>query len=448
MLKYIYIVSLLFMLLLSGCKVDFVSRADNTKVYATGSACGENNGTTEEDATKDLLKDVPLIARELKAYVRTNKTDVNGTVCYDAIVTKREWDRYVRTLKTRQEEIVQYLQKQESVFEYNDKEILIKTALTERRQFNLKLDSAKKLAPVELEPFSLDYETLNNTVNVLPSVAIKVRSCSKNTYYNCEVSFVAEVHDESKLLTYAWDFGDGNTSALQNPRHRFVNEGSYNVSLQVTDNAGLSAFRTIDIVVNKNRVNSTPGNTSLTAYFIVKKKSYEVNADVDFDNRSRSRDSAIKSYFWSFGDGGESTERNPKHRYSSPGKYSVRYKVCNNDDICAYASTNIKIISASNKGQPSTKNAVSKGQKTSKIDAKIGEEIHMYIATHGQPSKKIVNKKGTTKAYKFGNVWLLVKYGKVECAVDENGFKTTLMGQPKKCNWHKRYAQDYMVELQ
>lgn len=437
----------LVLLLLTGCTVDFVSRADNTKVYASGTACGEDAETTKEDAIDNLFKDVPLIAEELKTYVKINKSDVNGTVCYDAVVTKRGWDSYVRTLQTRQEEIVQYLQKQEKVFEYNDKEILVKTAITERRRFNMKLESAKRVAPVEIEPFSLDYETLNKSINVLPSVAVKVRSCSKNTYYNCEVSFAAEVNDESKSVSYSWDFGDGNTSVLQAPKHRFENEGNYNVSLQVTDAAGLSTFRTIDILVSKNKSKSkTADNKSLTAYFIINKKSYQVDEEVYFDNRSRSKESAIKSYFWTFGDGEESTARNPKHRYNNPGKYSVKYKVCDSNDICAYASTNVKIIASSNRSMGKTTHT--KGNKASIIDVKTGEDIDTYIATHGQPSKKIINKKGTTKGYKFGRVWLLVKHGKVECAVDEDGFKTTLMGQPKKCNWHKRYAKEYMVELQ
>lgn len=447
MLKYIYSVSLLVLLLLTGCTVDFVSRTDNTKVYASGTACGKDDETTKEDAINNLLRGVPLIAEELKGYVKIDKNDVNGTICYDAVVTKRGWDHYVRTLKTRQEEIVSYLQKQEKVFGYNDKEILVKTTLTERRQFNKILQSAQRVAPVEIEPFSLDYKSLNNSINVLPSVAIKVRSCNKNTYYDCMVSFVAEVNDESKLLSYSWDFGDGSTSVLQTPKHRFKNEGNYNVSLQVTDEAGLSTFRTIDILVSKHKTHRKTGSDkSLIAYFIVNKKSYHVNEEVDFDNRSRSKKSTIKSYFWTFGDGEESTLRNPKHRYKNPGKYSIRYKVCDSDDICAYASTNIKIIAASNNAGAKTRDA--KGAKLSIIDVKMGEDIDTYIATHGQPSKKIINKKGTTKGYKFGRVWLLVKHGKVECAVDENGFKTTLMGQPKKCNWHKRYAKDYMVELQ
>ncbi len=442
-MRYFSTVFLLVLLLLSGCQLNVVSRADNTKIYATGSACGVDREKAEEAALDNLFKEYPLIAQELKPYVRFDRHDANGTVCYDAVVTKRTWDRYTRTLAKRQEEIVQYLQKQEKVFEYNDKETLIKTTLAERRQFNLILSSAQKLAPVDLEPFSLDYETLNRAINVLPSVAIKVRSCANHSNYRCPVSFIAEVNDESKTLSYLWDFGDGNTSQSPMPKHRFEEEGTYNVLLQVTDESGLRTFRTIDMEISKNRSSRQNGKkNSLTAYFIVSEKAYAVNSDVEFDNRSKSSDSPIISYLWSFGDGQESTLRNPKHRYKSPGKYSVRYKVCNSDGACAYASTNVRIVTSSQQVKP-----VDMKQKALAIDAKAGEDIQAYIAAHGKPSKQVL-KKGTTKAYKFGRTWLLVKHDKIECAVDEEGFKMTLMGQPKKCNWHRRYAKDYMVELQ
>lgn len=39
-------------------------------------------------------------------------------------------------------------------------------------------------------------------------------------------------------LSWAWDFGDGNTSTMQNPVHTYTNSGSYNVCLTTTNNCG------------------------------------------------------------------------------------------------------------------------------------------------------------------------------------------------------------------
>lgn len=36
-------------------------------------------------------------------------------------------------------------------------------------------------------------------------------------------------------LSYAWDFGDGNTSTSQNPVHTYATDGSYTICLTITD---------------------------------------------------------------------------------------------------------------------------------------------------------------------------------------------------------------------
>jgi len=453
--KFFSLVSVIFLLLVSGCKVEYVSRTDNSKVYATGTSCSDVNSSSEDAAINALVTKYPQIAHELKQYISLKKSDVNGTICYDAMVTKKSWHRYERVFKEQKEQIVDYASKYEKSFEYKDKDLLIKTMLTERRQFNNKLESANKLAPMSVEPFSLDYKSLENSIDVLPSVKIKVRSCNSGRNLDCKVHFLAEVKDESKNLTYRWDFGEGSKSDKRDAAHFYEVEGRYNVSLQVTDENGLSTYRTQDVLVTNSKVvKKRAKKNTLKAFFIVAKKSYKINETVDFDNRSRSQGSTIKNYAWQFGDGRTSTVRNPKHKYTKAGKYVVKYKVCSEDGACAYASTSVKIVTAAKKAKPAKKikKPVVKVKKPVKqmavSDAAEGENIHAYIKSHGEPSKKIVKKKGTTKAYKFGTTWLLVKHDKVVCAVEEAGFKTTLMGQPKKCNWHKKYAAKYMLELQ
>ncbi len=455
-MKYFSLLGVVFLLLFSGCKVDFVSRADNTKIYASHSSCGDDKEQIKEDAVNKLIRNYPMIAGDLKQYVKVNKVkhpDDNSTLCYEAVVTKKGWDRYTRVLQSRQEEITQSASRYEKIIEYDNKDVLIKIMQMERRQFNSKLEDAKRLAPMDIEPFLVDYKSLADSTNVLPSVKIKEHSCNKGRNYDCDVAFMANVNDESTELLYSWDFGEGSKSEKRDPTHRFGVEGNYNILLQVTDDSGLSTFHTKNIVVTKSKVSekSSPKN-SLKAYFLLAKRVYKVNTNVDFDNRSRSGGSKVTSYLWDFGDGKTSTLRNPKHQYKKAGKYVVKYKMCASDKSCAYASTRVKIVSGQKKvkAAPVKKAAVpvATAKKMSVIDAKAGENIQEYIASHGQPSKKIVKKKGTTKAYKFGSVWLLVKYDKIVCAVEEDGFKTTLMGQPKKCNWHKRYAKDYMVDLQ
>lgn len=46
--------------------------------------------------------------------------------------------------------------------------------------------------------------------------------------------------DGDSIMSWAWDFGDGQTSSEQNPEHEYANEGTFTVTLTVTDAEGLS----------------------------------------------------------------------------------------------------------------------------------------------------------------------------------------------------------------
>jgi len=66
-----------------------------------------------------------------------------------------------------------------------------------------------------------------------------------------EVSFNASSSSDSDgtIISYAWDFKDGNTGNGQTINHTFSSTGSYNVGLTITDNEGAtdSATKTITV---------------------------------------------------------------------------------------------------------------------------------------------------------------------------------------------------------
>jgi PKD repeat protein len=151
---------------------------------------------------------------------------------------------------------------------------------------------------------------------------------------------------QGEALTYAWDFGDGTTSAEANPVKSYVAVGSFTAVLTVTNESGLTATASVQISVTDNlpvAVIAAPANGSTTFR----------GAEVAFssagsnDDKDKEFGSSIVGYAWDFGDGTTSTEANPKKTYSaiSPaGGYTVRLAVF--DTAGQTATAEIKVIVA------------------------------------------------------------------------------------------------------
>lgn len=116
---------------------------------------------------------------------------------------------------------------------------------------------------------------------------------------------------------YLWDFGDKTFSQDKNPEHTYYIPGSFIVKLTVSNSTGQATF---------NRVISV--NQSPSAIFTLYPTEIINNSQiVVFTNLSIYG----ISYLWDFGDGNQSTEENPWHKYESEGSYSVSLKVTSTD---------------------------------------------------------------------------------------------------------------------
>ena len=127
----------------------------------------------------------------------------------------------------------------------------------------------------------------------------------------------------SAIQSWHWDFGDGVTSDLANPTHTYSAEGTFTVTLTVTNSVG-SHSASMDIVVTAGS-----GAVGPTAAF---KVIYDPHGDEfwrGFEDRSDSGTEPIVSWRWDFGDDVTSSERNPQHTYLEPGRYWVTLQVSN-----------------------------------------------------------------------------------------------------------------------
>ncbi len=119
--------------------------------------------------------------------------------------------------------------------------------------------------------------------------------------------------------SWAWDFGDGGTSTLQNPTNEFTAAGTYTVTLTAT-NAGGSDSET------KTGYVTVTGATPPVAAFSATPLSGTVPLTVTFTDESTNTPT---SWAWTFGDGSTSTEQNPSHTYNTAGTYTVTLTATN-----------------------------------------------------------------------------------------------------------------------
>ena len=113
---------------------------------------------------------------------------------------------------------------------------------------------------------------------------------------------------------WTWNFGDGQTSNLQNPDHVYSNPGTYTVTLTVTTDAGCKNSNATSPIV----VNAYP---SPVAQFSVNSNTFSLPYDgLICTNLS----TGAVSYNWNFGDGNSSSQVHPHYNYSSIGNYQIQ----------------------------------------------------------------------------------------------------------------------------
>ena len=114
--------------------------------------------------------------------------------------------------------------------------------------------------------------------------------------------------------TYAWSFGDGNISSLQNPTHTFSATGFYNVTLVVTNSGGCVTSLTKP---NYIQVYAPP----VADFTATPTANCATPAVVNFT--STVTGTAPYTYSWNFGDGNTGTGATPVHTYTTAGGYNV-----------------------------------------------------------------------------------------------------------------------------
>lgn len=383
------------------------------------SVCKETAKNAKNAVSEQLMQKIPAelyLKIEFQAYQKEKEN------CYRAWISQENWSSYLQELKSLYDAQQLVLSEYNNSIVFSKKEQKIDDWLQKSKAYNNNLEILRKIQPISLHELDDNRTKLLDEINAFPSILMLYKPCARNTNYRCNVAFRSQVDDESQQLKFLWSFGDGSTSQKHQPLHMFTKSGEYTVSLKVTDPNEASGVSKVVVLVKPT---SKP-----IARFKVSSEHYEVGEAVHFKNRSSVQIGKIQRYNWSYGDGTYSKKRDGKHYYKSAGHYVVRLKVCSQKKQCSSVKHTLQIIKPKNS-----------------IDVKKGSKIEDYIKSHGPAVEKSVKEGALMSAYLYDDIWLLVKRGKIVCAVRKQGLSNNLLGEPKKCYWHERHSSEFMVEL-
>jgi len=163
------------------------------------------------------------------------------------------------------------------------------------------------------------------------------------TLFNGDESYDQNAgNDNSTLVSYEWDFGDGNTSITTASRtsHQYERMGIYNVTLTVVDDYGATDSDTVTFAIT----------TDLCAKIVMQRGATVGDSVVIKGNRSftfsASQGRTLANWTWDFGDGSSAYTQNVTHAWSSAGIFTVNLFVKDNLGLQSQNAT-AKIVIAS-----------------------------------------------------------------------------------------------------
>jgi len=140
------------------------------------------------------------------------------------------------------------------------------------------------------------------------------------------------------IQTFAWEFGDGGLSNLQDPQHMYATGGDYIVTLTIVDTAGCS--NSVSLLV---QVAPLP-----TAFF-----SYSAptcfQTETSFTDHSYTETGYITEWEWIFGDGNSTTvvfpgNQNVTHHYANAGFYNVTLNITTSEGCENTVTLQVEVI--------------------------------------------------------------------------------------------------------
>jgi len=144
-----------------------------------------------------------------------------------------------------------------------------------------------------------------------------------------------------QIVRHEWRFGDGSGAQGVQVDKIYTSVGSFDVTLVVTDDAGLTGVAVQQVAIAAPTATPTP---ILPPQAIISGPSQAVaGVAVTFDGSSSTPVGGLTSFQWNFGDGGSATGPTVNHAFAQAGVYNVSLLVSNAAGQTSQAALTVQV---------------------------------------------------------------------------------------------------------
>ena len=211
-----------------------------------------------------------------------------------------------------------------------------------------------------------------------------------------EIAFFGDGADpDGGPVSYEWNFGDGGSSTEKEPEHEYDSTGCYEVILTVTDDDSESCQSRICVVIDDGDLDipDEPAVWIEPSDIVV-----EEGQEVFFSSEALDPQGFDLTYYWDFGDGGDSTESDPSYVYSTAGRYQVELVVTDIDLNESTATASVYIFS------PTTTSSLSASQIVQNPDGSYNINYNGGSAQPGRKAKRALLRSRGDTVINGGNI--------------------------------------------
>ncbi|MFA4814807.1 MAG: PKD domain-containing protein [Candidatus Gracilibacteria bacterium] len=235
-----------------------------------------------------------------------------------------------------------------------------------------------------------DYETSTEVVieNELTAASFVANPDSGEVPLLVTFDATSSFDPDGEIVSYEWDFdedGRFDDATGEEAEYEFTQEGTYEVTLRVTDNNGESATATKTI-----EAGSVGGLRAIITSPVSEGGIYYVDEEYDFEGKlSQIREGKIVKYKWDLGDGTKLESHGISHTYKTAGTYEIVLTVQDADGNADETTLEIQVVE---EGTPPTAKIETDPELSSgAVSGPVPLEVSFDASGSTDPEDDIVN---------------------------------------------------------